>query len=227
MDTTFLLNNILKSDGTNQNQRLLNALNPDFIKVDERGLKEILSFTYNLSKQINYFSVTDTVEGDWRNFLNFFVDPVAGDVVLSSETISAAISLKKDFDPHFALLLTFISLFNHLQNDINTITKRRLDFYLNQILQLQEKPPIADKVNLVLELSKNLSDHLLPAGTQFKAKGKDGKTLIYQSDNEIVINKAQIAGLKSLFIDTEDHFKIYKAEVANSADGSGKPSKWI
>jgi hypothetical protein len=223
MDTTFLLNNVLKSDGTNQNQRLLNALDPDFIKVDERTIKDILSFTYNLSKQINYFNINDVVESDWSSFLNFFVDPVTDDIVLSNDDIAAIINRKNDFDPHFALLLTFISLFSHLQTDINTISKRRLDFYLNKILQLLQKPPVSDKVNLVLELSKNLSDHLLPAGTQFKAKSPDGKTLIYQSDNEIVINNAQIISLKSLFVDANDNYKIYTASVANSANGIGKP----
>src|SRR4051812_10716344 len=125
MDTTFLLNNILKSDGTNQDQRLLAALNPDFIKVDERGIKEILSFTYNLSKQINYFNSNNVVEDDWRSFFNFFVDPPTDDVVLTSEDILAIISQRRDFDPHFALLLTFINLFGYLQNDINAISRRR------------------------------------------------------------------------------------------------------
>ena len=231
MDTTFLLNNILKSDGTNQNQRLLPALNPDAVKVDERGIANLLSFTYNLSKQINFFNSNNIAEGDWREFFNFFVDPVADDVLFADEDIVAIINQKADFAPHFALLLTFIKLFGYLQNDINAITQKRLDFYLTQILQLQAKAPLPDKVNLVFQLSKNLSDHLLSAGTQFKAKDKNGKSLIYQSDNEIVINKAQIKGLKSLYIDAADHYKIYTADVANSADGEGKPfaeanAKW-
>ncbi|MFT4156080.1 hypothetical protein [Parafilimonas sp.] len=231
MDTTFLLNNILKSDGTNQGQRLLHALNPASILVDERGIKELLNYIYQLSRQINYFNVNDEVDGDWSDFFNYFVDATYDEITLSSDAITSAISQKNDFDPHFALLLTFIKLFSHLQDDINTISKRRLDFYLTKVLQLQQKAAVPDKVNLILELAKNLPNHLVPAGTQFKAKNADGKTLIYQTDDEIVINKAQIASLKSMFLDANDNYKIYTAPVANSADGMGKPftgtgSKW-
>src|SRR5690606_15152526 len=39
---------------------------------------------------------------------------------------------------------------------------------------------------------------------------------------EIVINKAQVASLKSLFIDKENH-NIFTSAVANSKDGKGQP----
>ena len=78
MDTTFLLDNILKSDGTNQNQRMLPALDPAFIKIDDRGIRELLSFTYGLSKQVHFFDLDNTIKGDWSEFFDYFVEYKAG-----------------------------------------------------------------------------------------------------------------------------------------------------
>lgn len=225
MDTTFLLNSILKSDGTNQDQRMLPALDPDFIKVDDRGIKELLSFTYELANQIIFFNTDNTPDGDWTDFFN--PDPFTDYDSLSSEDIVNILNTKSDFSPHFALFLAFVKLFRFAQDDINTITKSHLDFYFTKVLQLQPKAAIPDKVHLILELAKNLADHKIDANTPFKAlKDKTGVP-IYATDNEIVINKAQVNSVKSVYIDMDenDMLGIYAATAANSVDGKGKPSK--
>ena len=234
MDTTFLLNNILKSDGTNQNQRLLPALDPDFIKVDERGLKDLLSFAYGLSKQIKFFPLDNNPDGNWDSFFNYFVDPVTGEILLTNDEILTLLQTKSDFDPSFALFVAFLQLLVFAQNDINNITKSHLDFYYKEILQLLPKPPVADKAHLILELAKNLSNDDIGPNTPFKAAKDASGFPIYQSDTEIVINRAQIQNIRSTFISynqSTNNFVIYAASAANSADGNGKPfaitgSKW-
>lgn len=234
MDTTFLLNNILKSDGTNQNQRLLPALDPGFIKVDERDLKDLLSFAYGLSKEIKFFDLDNNTDGNWSSFFNYFVDPVADDILLTNQEILTLLQAKSDFDPNFALFVAFLQLLAFAQNDINNITKSHLDFYYKEILQLLPHPPVADKAHLILELARNLLNDDIAAGTQFKAAKEASGFPIYNSDSEIVINQAQIQNIRSAFISynpqTND-FVIYAANAANSADGNGKAfavagSKW-
>jgi hypothetical protein len=226
MDTTFLLNNILKSDGTNQDQRLLPALDPDFIKVDERGIKELLSFTYGLSKEINFFDLKNQPDGDWQEFFSYFVDPVTDEILLSEDEIISILRSKNDFDPHFGLFLAFLQLFVFAQNDINKITKNHLDFYYTKVLQFLSKPPVPDKVHLILALDKNLANHKIDAGTTFKAVKDASGVPLYTADHETVINKAQIQNVKSIFIHDDplkDDFTVYAADAANSADGKGKP----
>lgn len=234
MDTTFLLNNILKSDGTNQNQRILPALDPDFIKVDERDLKGLLSFAYGLSKQINFFDLDNNAGGDWSSFFNYFIDPIANEILLTNQEILTLLQSKSDFDPNFALFLAFLQLLAFAQNDINKITKTHLDFYYKQILQLSPNPPVADKAHLILELTKNLLSDDIAAGTQFKATKDASGFPLYNSDSEIVINQAQVQNIRSAFISYNqptNNFIIYSAAAANSADGNGKAfavagSKW-
>ncbi len=234
MDTTFLLNNILKSDGTNQNQRLLPALDPDFIKVDERDLKDLLSFAYGLSKQITFFDLENNQDGNWSSFFNYFVDPLTDDILLTNQEILTLLQSKSDFDPNFALFLAFLQLLVFAQNDINNITRSHLDLYYKEILELQPNPPVADKAHLILELAKNLLNDDIAAGTQFKAAKDASGFPLYNSDSEIVINQAQIQNIRSAFISYNqptNNFVIYSAEAANSADGNGKAfgvagSKW-
>jgi hypothetical protein len=220
MDKTFLLNNILKSDGTNQSQRTLPALVPDFIRIDERSVGEILNFTYQLAKQINFYAADGTVTGDWQDFF----DMTAFGIDLDGDNILTILGTRTDLPPHFALFIAFVQLFGQAQNDINAITGKHLDFYYEDVLQLPKKAPVPDKVNLILELAKNLPPHLVPAGTAFKGpKESTGLTPIYAADNDIVVNKATVGSVRSVFIDADNNFTIFAANAANSADGNGKP----
>jgi hypothetical protein len=230
MDKTFLLNNILKSDGTNQSQRILPALLPDAIKIDERGIKDILDFSYQLAQSVNFFNLANVPDGDWQRSFAFVDD---SGVPYTVDEIIKVMGSKSDFHPEFALFLAFVQLFGLVQNDINAITGKHLDFYYTEVLRLQKKAAIPDKVNIVLELAKNLLQYQIGAGTTFKG-GKDpntGLALTYTADNEIVVNKAQITAFKSVYIDAADNYTVWSSDAANSADGKGKPfvlpgSRW-
>ncbi len=219
----------LITDGTNQGQRLVTALSPDFIKVDELKLKEILTFVSKLSKEINFFNLNGSTPGNWNSFFRYF-NPDSDEISITEEEIISILESKSNFEPHYALFLTFVKLFQFAQDDLNTITQRHLDFYYKKVLQLVTKPAVSDKVHIIFELAKNPAEHLIAAGTELKAGKDNNGPIIYRTNNEIVINKAQIKSLKSIYID-EDNFHIYSAEVSNSADGNGKAfegtdSKW-
>ena len=126
--------------------------------------------------------------------------------------------------PHMALLLTFMQLFEHARSHLNEMTGRHLDFFYEKILQFKQKESKPDEVHLMFELAKQVDSHLLKSGVQFKA-GKDskGNELLYQTEAEIVLNKARIGTLKSVYIDHENQSRVYAAPVANSADGEGAP----
>lgn len=139
--------------------------------------------------------------------------------------------------PQMALFLTFLLLFRIAQDHLNTLTKRHLDFYYQEVLQLDLKPEVPDVVHLILQLAKNFNEHLLDVNTLFRA-GKDtnGVNMFYGANNEIVVNKTQLAedGLKTVFLDKDygdaslpDEKtpyiiqNIYAAPNADSADGLG------
>ncbi|MDN5289510.1 MAG: Baseplate J-like protein [Mucilaginibacter sp.] len=129
--------------------------------------------------------------------------------------------------PHYALYLTFLKLFGFAQQHLNQYTKKHLDFYYKQVLQLSNNAAEADFVHLVFELQKNIDQHLLPQGTSFKA-GKDAnnKDLFYSLTDDLVIQTAGVQTLKSLYLNKYNTqavvpVTLYASPVANSEDGQG------
>jgi len=158
-----------------------------------------------------------------------FYEAVIFMVTNSPEYLEESLTEYPNHKPHFALLLAFLQLFKYNQTHLNTITESHLNFYYEEVLQLEYKIEESDSVHLVFELAKNVYTHLLKAETSLKA-GKDDTSipLTYTTDEEIILNKTQVTkkGLKSIFIasdsETSSVTNIYAAPIANSQDGQGE-----
>ena len=146
----------------------------------------------------------------------------------SPDYLYAAVNEWPHHKPHITLYLTFIRLFRYLQVHINNITDRHLEYYYQTILGFKLKPATRDKVHVLFELAKQKSEFLLEKGTKFKAGfDAEGLPVTYEFLEDLVINKASIkdsGDVKSIYIDrnTGEGYRVYSADVANSADGKGK-----
>ncbi|HMH31727.1 MAG TPA: hypothetical protein VK543_01790, partial [Puia sp.] len=109
--------------------------------------------------------------------------------------------LQENHPPHLALLFSFLSLFKHLQDDLNSFEKKHLDFFYKRVLQLKPKPAQADHAHLVIEIQKQLDKYLLKKGIAFK-DGKDAlkADIIFTTDEEIVVNKTTVKDQRTLFL---------------------------
>lgn len=127
--------------------------------------------------------------------------------------------------PHYALYLTFIKLFKHAQNELNSYTQRHLDFYYKDTLQLINKPAEPDAAHLVFELQKPVNKHLLKKDSLFKG-GKDaiGKEISYSLTDDIVLNKSTVAQIHAQQL-IYPSGSLQASPVAASADGAGTPIK--
>src|SRR5450755_3625564 len=56
-------------DGTSQAARLLEALDPGYVSIDERSIEDLLSFVRQYAKELQYFDLTNQPAGDWSGFL--------------------------------------------------------------------------------------------------------------------------------------------------------------
>jgi hypothetical protein len=213
-------NQLKKADGTNQFQRSIPSLDPDYIKVDERTLKDLLDFTYRISQQVKFYDLENLENGNWRLFFSNFIEQYK-----TNSEIERALKEKKDLQPHIALFLSFIKLYQVLQSDINQLTQKHLDYYYQRILGFNRLPPRPDVVEVVFELTKNLKKLQLPKGTRLDGgKDKKGNKLTYETDQQIIINQGKVDQLKSLLIDQINNNSInYYALQANSKDGFGTP----
>lgn len=138
---------------------------------------------------------------------------------------------KRDTHPaHYALFLAFLKLFRTAQADINTITRRHLDFYYKEILSVKLKAAEPNFAHIIAELSKPATGFVLQKDALLKA-GKDssGKDVVYGLDAETSFNKATVADLRAVYmgengdntLDSNNNGRLFAAPVINSADGIG------
>lgn len=154
---------------------------------------------------------------------------VAGDSIEDSLTPLKE-ELKQQHTPHLALLFAFLKLFRYLQEDLNTYSRKHLDFFFKDVLRIEPRPATSDKAHIVFEIQKQLNSYLLKKGLVLK-DGKDGKgaEILFDTDDDIVVNKAQAIDLRTLYLDTapvrynnKDRRLIkgvYMAPKARLADG--------
>ncbi len=194
----------LNRDGTSQAARLLKALKPDYVSVDERSIKDLLAFAREYGKELRYFNAENQEAGDWSAFISEDLD--LDEVVLfmnDPEKLSPA--KRASFSrPHFVLFLTFLKLLQEAQAQLNTLTRRHLDFYYQEVLHMEKKAGVPDRVNVLIQLQRQFEQAHVPAGTRLNA-GTDslGQDLYYQTDHDIVVSQARIEKLHSLFADKE------------------------
>ncbi|MEM6765022.1 MAG: hypothetical protein AAF655_08855 [Bacteroidota bacterium] len=368
--------NPVQRDGTSQKQRLVRALHPSFVQVDERGIDELLAYAKKYAGLLRFYSPQNVEEGDWvafiendistlisiiqltsldpikqqfnevstsdpidfrayfppffelvqladtwyrksveglllekelrrmiqsllntslKNVIGFalrleqigetgltaYTQPsslradiweisslIADDLLFPSESLSntddlaaASRKMQREFQlffdglntiihqsdvfltesleqfpshqPHMGLFLAFLKMFQLAQNHLNTLTRRHLNFYFRDVLQIDPLPARPDEVHMVFELAKSFDQHLLAEGTQLKG-GKDAnkENILFQTEEDLLVNKAQlteVAPLKTVFIDKEEDGSggytinnIYAAPEADSLDGLGE-----
>ncbi len=224
--------NILQRDGTSQSQRLLAALLPSYVSVDERSMDDFRAFAQQFATEIQYYNLADAREGDW---VDFFTKSISDD---------------QKNEPHYALFIALLELYKVAQDDINTITKRHLDYYYREILKLEEKPAVPDQVFIIFTAAEQLASALVDKGKELDAKkDADGVDLVYKADKNIVVNHGLVTELKNVFINRPlddsinppfpdnipvllpgddpygvnggNNWRIYASPNANSSDGIG------
>ncbi|MBL7828082.1 MAG: hypothetical protein JNJ57_15735, partial [Saprospiraceae bacterium] len=107
--------------------------------------------------------------------------------------------------PHLGLLFSFLELFEYVQNDLNRLTTEHLEFFFKRALRIKAKAAKADQAHLVFEMAKHLEQYLVTKDKAFK-DGKDlaGKDVIFHLDDEIVLDKAKVESLRTLFLHFQD-----------------------
>jgi hypothetical protein len=224
---------VLTSNGSDQKQRYLNALQPENIRLNDFELTDWVLFAHNFSEYVNYFETSNsqTPSGNWKPFFDFFKwngekPSIENQLKLDrvkKELTDLIEENKKGYaiTPHLTLFLTFLMLLENSKKRYNNLTKRHLDFYYSQILHIDKLPATPDKVYLIFELAKNALQEKIEAKTGFDG-GKDtlGKTRTYYTNNELIANKTVVSLLKNIYNDIDEK-KITASPVANSYDGLG------
>lgn len=210
--SAHILQYLLSADGLNQSSRSQPALDPAALPLDGRSLADLASFVHKLAAQVRYFDGQRNPQGDWQAFF----DQIAG---ASEAEMQAMLAGPGNLSPHLALLMAYFKAFTIVRDDVNGLTKKRLDYYYEEVLRLRRTSARPDKVHVLFEPSKFAKPLLLKAGTELDGgKAANGKALQYTLDSELVVTQAKIGGLRSSFRDFNTGGKSILFRAADAAN---------
>ncbi|NJN17066.1 MAG: hypothetical protein HC822_12730 [Oscillochloris sp.] len=198
--TPIIVARSIQRDGTSQAARPLPALDPAYAALDDRSVGDLLRFARAYAHELRFFDEQNQPDGDWSAL--FGIEIAELERYLATPELSApGVAEHITARPHLALLLTFLDLLQHARRQLNDLTRRHLEFSYREALGLTSRAPQADNVHVLLELAPGEQEFSVPAGTLVRA-GQDGQgnDLLYSSDNDLVVNRARVASLKSLFV---------------------------
>jgi hypothetical protein len=176
--------------------------------------------------QINHCSTHNLYTSVFDQFLKVFAR-VVGEAKTS---LDLTLTDWDRHEPHYALYLAFLRLFEYARASSNTLTQRHLDFYFRQVLCLEEKGAEPGHVHLLTELAKQVSSHEFKAGEFFKAgKDEQGRDAFFANTSDFVANQAKVAALKTVYRHGDELLgssnihkgRLYASPAANSEDGLG------
>lgn len=189
-------------DGTSQADRALPALAPNYVAIDERTTADLIAFVREYGRELRYLNASNQPAGDWSRFIPPELGAAEVARFLQNPESFDASTAPDLFRPHFVLFLAFLKLLERTRESLNALTGRHLEFYYRQYLRLPPRPSIPDRVNVVLELARGEKQVMLEAGTQLNAgPDQSGIDRIYATDRDLLVSRAQVAALRSLYID--------------------------
>lgn len=207
---------LLATDGVNQLERSPLALDPAQVKVDSRSQQDMLRFLWQFSTQLQYYDLHNLPQGNWRAFLEALS---TGSDMLDDDALDTLYATTQDAPPHLALLLAFLKMYGYLQQDLNKLPTKRLNFYYETVLGIQRRTATSDQLHVLFELTKNAAATRIAAGTLLDAgKTATGLPLQYTLDSELILNHTLLDGLYATYLDTTPGGKLiaFKTEDATA-----------
>lgn len=182
------------------------AIDPNAIKLYEGfigtygcaapwGLKDRAAF-----ECIDFVLPYESIDELWSLFLQFYK---ALSLILEKirKAFQSALRSRHNHAPHITLYITFLYLFKHLQDELNSQVEKHLLFYYQDVLRLEKRQLVPDKVHVVFELALKLPPALIATGTALKA-GADsaGVPMFYELTDELVISPVKLVERRNLYM---------------------------
>lgn len=139
------------------------------------------------------------VDEIWKLFLLFY-KTLTTILAKVKRAFQSSIRSRHNHQPQITLFIAFLELFKHLQDDLNSLTGKHLLFYYHDILRLEKRRLIPDKVHIVFEIAANIVRHRIAKDTELLA-GADsaGNLMSYRLPEELVISSARLVERKNLY----------------------------
>jgi hypothetical protein len=195
-----LIGKKLKQD-INRLQAFYTHLSEKNGEIDFTGLNPI----WSVDEVHPHHDIEEKGGEDFHFLSTCFYDFHTG-ILLLKETVAGLLksSLKnQSHSPASGLYLTFIRLFEKIQEAQNRFTQRHLDFYYDEVLKCRIQVPVSDKAYLCFKKAPRARNVFLTRGTRFSAPTAQNSPRVYLADNDLMVGTARVASLKTLFYERD------------------------
>lgn len=137
------------------------------------------------------------------------------EIVAKGKNLFTLSTARNDIPAHVGLLLTFLDLFKSEQAAMNTLTRRHLLFYYQDVLLGKFAGAVPDTAVLILQLAKGVEKLQLPAGISFSTD--DG--LVYESVSGQNLSSTQVVDYRTLSVVTDAEHPLDNGIYAGVVSG--------
>ena len=103
--------------------------------------------------------------------------------------------------PQASLFLSFVKLFEHVQKDLNDLSRRHLDYYYEELLKQSPKGASPDFAHVCFEPAANVLKSNIPSGTILTAGvDEEGYELTYATEASLELGQSKIVDLRIIHV---------------------------
>ncbi len=126
----------------------------------------------------------------------------------ASKLFIKSIDENSNHNAHIGLLIAFLKLYEHAQSDLNTLSKKHLDFYYRNILGQKSHGVVAKNMYVYFQIDENIDFLPIDQGKLIVAgQNDDGTEITYQTEEEIIVNNTVVSDLKTLFLSRNNYYE--------------------
>ena len=102
------------------------------------------------------------------------------------------------------MYITFISLFNKVQQKLNRFSRKHLYFYYRDVLKIRPLKIRPDRAYLKFDTDVENREVFIKAGTEFTAGiDENNNDVIYTADNDLLVFSARVEALYTLYFERD------------------------
>lgn len=197
-------------DGLSQRDRAFPELERDYFAMDSMSQKSILEMMKKYAVDHGMPHFFDGV--DLSNVINMMNGEADGKT-----------------DPAVALYAVCAKLMGHVQEKINELPNKRVDFYYRQILKEDNLPAEGDHAYVTFDVENEGFDCVIPQGTRFEAgENSQGETVEFESVADAPINDVKVAKILTAswtngYPVTQTEIPVYGAKEASEIKMEPRP----
>ncbi|TNE54006.1 MAG: hypothetical protein EP338_08940 [Bacteroidetes bacterium] len=139
-------------------------------------------------------------EVDLENLAHIYLKMILYLQELTRDYLKHRLQEVNDHRPDIALLMTFVELYQKVQQRQNKLPKEHLDFYYRQVLRQSEEGAQASKLVVSVALMPKQEYVLIPAGTTFSAGKLFGskQDISFASQTSMIAVACKLTGIETL-----------------------------